>query len=643
MRHLVLGTAGHIDHGKTALVRALSGVDTDRLPEEKARGISIDLGFASLVLPGGERVAIVDVPGHERFIKNMLAGSTGVDAVLLVVAADEGVMPQTTEHLDILSLLGLERGVVALSKCDLVDEEWLELVEEDVRAAVAGTFLAGAPVQRVSSVTGEGLPELLGAIAAVLDGLPERPRDALPRMPVDRAFTVAGFGTVVTGTLHCGELAVGDRLELVPPALPVRVRGLEVHGQAVERAGPGQRVAVNLSGLERAEVRRGYVLTSPDFLRPVRVFTASFRLLGRARPLANGTRVRLHLGTAEVIGRLILLDGDELVPGATGYIRFRAETPLVAFPGDRYIIRSYSPMQTVGGGVVLDTARRYRRLDQAGLARLQRLSNAGPETRLLLELGDSEAPLALNELVRRTGRRSEATSATLAQLVETGQVVAFDDPPVSLTRGAYDRARSQLLGFMAAYFEAHPYRRLVAREEARQKTSPRWEQRAFAALLRQLEAAGAIRVDEDGLSPVGHEPRLHGRHRAACERLLQLFQDAGFAPPPAGEALAEAGAGEAGPDLLAMLLERGDLVRAGELYFHRQAVATARQRLLEHFASQTTLSPAQFRDLLGTTRKYALPLLQYFDDTRFTRRLGDERSLYRPELARSPATSGPAS
>lgn len=632
LRHLVLGTAGHIDHGKTALVRALTGVDTDRLPEEKARGISIDLGFASLTLPGGERISIVDVPGHERFLRNMLAGATGMDAVLLVIAADEGVMPQTREHLDVLKLLQISRGIVVITKVDLVEAAWLELVEEEVHQLTRGTFLEQAPVVGVSAITGQGLDLLLSILGRVLRDVPERDGDALPRLPVDRAFAVAGFGTVVTGTLHCGELVVGEKLELVPPALPVRVRGLEVHGATVERARPGQRVAVNLAGVSWGQVERGYVLTWPGFLQPTRMFTASFHLLKGRGPLANGARVRVHLGTAEVMGRAILLDVDELGPGESGQLRFRADSPMVAFPGDRYIVRSSSPMVTIGGGTVLDTSRRYRRLDPSGLSRLEALARATPGERLLLELEGSNSPLNLTQLATRCGRRPAVVERDLETLVAASRVVVLDDPRSYLAHSVYQQVARDLGDHLHEYFQKRPYKLTCSREETRQRCCPAWDGRMFNALLRLLQAEGQVHIRDDGLELPGRQPELDARSQAARERLLQLYAEAGYSPPVLDEALAQLGLGEDRLDLVELLVSRGDLVKAGDLLYHGEAVERARQKLIAHFQVKPLLTPGEFRDMLGSSRKYSMPLLAYFDDIRLTRRVGDDRVLYRPDL-----------
>jgi len=513
-----------------------------------------------------------------------------------------------------------------------VEPEWLELVEEEVRQLTRGTFLEEAPVVGVSAITRQGLDLLLSSLGRVLRDVPERDRDALPRLPVDRAFAVAGFGTVVTGTLHCGELVVGEKLELVPPALPVRVRGLEVHGSAVERASPGQRVAVNVAGVAWGEVERGYVLTWPGFLHPVRTFTASFQLLKGSRPLANAARVRVHLGTAEVMGRVILLDADELAPGSSGHLRFRADSPMAAFPGDRYIVRSSSPVVTIGGGTVLDTARRYRRLDPAGLSRLEALARATPGERMFLELEGSRSPLNLMQLATRCGRRPPAVERDLGTLVEASRVVVLDDPRAYLARSVYQRVASDLAGHLYEYFRKRPYKRTCPREETRQRCCPAWEGRMFNALLRLLQAEGRVRVHDDGLELPGRQLELDAQSRVVRERLLQLYATAGFSPPALSEALAELGLGEDHLDLVELLVSRGDLVKAADLLYHGEAVERARQQLIAHFQVKPLLTPGEFRDMLGTSRKYSMPLLAYFDDLRLTRRVGDDRVLYRPDL-----------
>ncbi|MBX6377931.1 MAG: selenocysteine-specific translation elongation factor, partial [Clostridia bacterium] len=414
---MVIGTAGHVDHGKTALIRALTGQDTDRLPEEKRRGISIDLGFAAFPLPSGRVAGIVDVPGHERFVHNMVAGVAGMDAVLLVVAADEGVMPQTREHLDILQLLGVRRGIVVLTKVDLCEPEWVDLVEEEVRAAVAGTFLADAPILRVSSVTGEGLEALKDAVDRLVPTVPARPESGYARLPVDRVFTAPGFGTVVTGTLLSGRVRGEDRLELLPAGRTVRVRQVQVHGQPVDAAVAGNRVALNLVGVERHEVARGDVLITPGALRAGDLLAVRVDVLARApAPLRNEQRVRVHAGTAEVVARALVLDGEAVEPGAGGYVLFRAERPLVVARGDRILLRTLSPVATLGGGVVLDTGRRYRRGDAEGLRELA-LRASGRDEDIVGTILAAGRPVTPQAVARRVGAPLEAVLPVLESLV----------------------------------------------------------------------------------------------------------------------------------------------------------------------------------------------------------------------------------
>ena len=429
MRPIVVGTAGHIDHGKTSLVKALTGIDTDRLPEEKARGITIDLGFAFLEEPGGLTIEIVDVPGHERFVKNMLAGVGGIDLAMLVIAADEGVMPQTREHLAICSLLHIKAGLVALTKADLVEPDWLELVREDVAGAVRDTFLAGAPILPVSSKTGQGLDELRAALRTLAQSVPERGTDQLPRLPIDRVFTVRGFGTVVTGTLTAGALGVDDRVEVFPRKTEAKIRGLQTHGHPVTSARAGQRTAVNLQGLERAAIARGDVVGLPGTLVPSLLVDGTLELLkDAARPLRSRARVRFHVGTSEIMARALLLDRAELAPGESSFARFRLEGPLVARPGDRFVVRSYSPVVTIGGGTLLDVdPPRFKRKGPALVAHLTLLQTGNPEAVLEEHVRHvGAAGVRLATLAGRVPFGPAQLKGLLDALQAAGRVIAVD-------------------------------------------------------------------------------------------------------------------------------------------------------------------------------------------------------------------------
>lgn len=626
MKHLVIGTAGHVDHGKTALIRALTGVDTDRFPEEKARGISIDIGFAQFRLPGGRRAAVIDVPGHERFIRNMLAGITGIDLVLLVVAADEGVMPQTREHLDILRLLEIRQGLIVLTKKDLVDSELLELVTEDVRAAVRGSFLERAPVLAVSALTGEGIPELIQAIEGLVEAAEPKDVTAFARLPIDRAFVRPGFGTVVTGTLVAGTLRTGDRLELLPQGLEVRVRGLQVHGEKVEVAEAGQRTAVNLSGVERQDVGRGNVLAAPGALRPTQSFAARLNVLASwPREVEHGIRVHLHTGTSEVLARLVLLDRDAVAPGQAAYALLKCEEPVVVGRGDHYIVRSYSPVHTLGGGVVIEPHAHYRRHNARDLEELkvkETGGRAGVVAETLARAGAAALPAA--ELSRRTGIPPEVLQAELQELAAAGEVRALEGG-YWLHRRGYAAFLQAVRSYLEGFYRQFPLRPGAPKEELRRKALPAADARAFAAALGAAVAAGDLALDQDRVALPGRTVVLTGPQQKAADAILSQVVQAGFSPPT----LAELQGAVRHPDvaeLVHYLEQQGRVARlADDLVIDAARLAEARARTRAFLQERGRLTVAEFRDLLGTTRKYALPLLDYFDTQRWTRRAGDER------------------
>lgn len=636
-RPVVIGTAGHVDHGKTVLVRALTGVDTDRLPDEKRRGISIDLGFAPFTLPGDpparapRPAAIVDVPGHERFIKNMLAGVTGIDLAMLVVAADEGVMPQTREHLDILRMLGLQTGLVVITKTDLVDAEWLELVTEDVRATVRGTFLEGAPIVPVSAVTGAGLPDLLQALAALAERTRARDASAPARLPVDRVFTVAGFGTVVTGTLVAGTVRREDRLELLPAGLPVRVRGVQVHDADVTLARAGQRVAVNLAGVEKAAVTRGDVLAAPGEYRPGLVFEGRLECLATApRAIGTGDRVRLYAGTAEVLGRLVVLEGDALAPGASGYVRFRAEAPLVVAAGDRFIVRAYSPVVTIGGGVVLDPAPRRRRPRAQVLADLQVRERGDPAALVQAVLGRHPGqPLDAAAVARATGLDPAAAAGALAGLEAAGQVIRLEGG-YWLAAADFRRLHGEVARALDAYHGQYPMRRGIPKEELRNRVFRGLDARRFGAVLAALEAGGACVARGDRVARAGFAPAPPDALRAAVEAVRASMKAGGANPPAMAQVAAAAGLTDPAlaDECFLYLADQGELVRlAPDAYLHRDAVAQAAEAVREVLRARGAATTSELRDALGTTRRYVVPLLEYFDAMRLTRRVGDRREL----------------
>jgi selenocysteine-specific elongation factor len=629
-KHVVVGTAGHIDHGKTSLVKALTGTDTDRLPEEKARGITIDLGFAFLEEADGLTIEIVDVPGHERFVKNMLAGIGGIDLALLVIAADEGVMPQTREHLAICQLLRIKAGMVALTKTDLAEPEWIELVKDDVARLLDGTFLAGCPIVPVSVKTGQGLADLRQTLAGLAAQVPSRATDQTPRLPIDRVFTIRGFGTVVTGTLVAGRLGVDDRVEIFPRGLQAKVRGLQVHGHAVEGAQAGQRTAVNLQGVERAAIERGDVVAPPGSLMPTLLAAATLEMLPDApRPLKARDRVRFHVGTQEVMARVLLVDHQEIAPGETSYGRFRLEAPIMALPGDRYVIRSYSPIITIGGGSVLDVAPpRFKRKGGALAEHLRLLDTASPARVVEEHLRQAGAAgLRGADLRARVSFGPERLRGLLDEL-QQAQALTAVDREWYVHREASDRLRSQTLALLEAFHAQFPLRGGISREELRSRAGHAQE-KIFGQLLGALEADGVVKSDRDQVRLASHEIRLTPEQRRIVEGLEADFLRAGAAPPGPEEALGRLGVkGTEKHELFQVLVADGRFLRVKEgLFFHAAALHEIRDKLVAHLKAKKEIGPADMKDLFGVSRKYAIPLMEYFDSRGVTVRQGERRVL----------------
>ncbi len=629
MRHVVAGTAGHIDHGKSSLVLALTGIDPDRLKEEKERGITIDIGFAHLDLGEGLTLGIVDVPGHERFVKNMLAGVGGIDLVMLIIAADEGVMPQTREHLAICQLLRVPSGLVVLTKADLAEPEWLELVQEDVRGFLRGTFLDGAPILPVSAKTGAGLPALREALARLARAVPPRGTDATFRLPIDRVFTIRGFGTVVTGTVAAGQVALDERVEVYPHGLQAKVRGIQTHGQPVTAAVAGQRAAVNLQGVERAAIERGDVLSVPGLLQPTYMLDATCALLEDApAPLRTRQRVRFHIGTSEVMARVHPVAGTAIEPGQSGYVQLRLEAPVVALPRDRYVIRSYSPMVTIGGGELLDVAPPKARRSPTLIGRLRTLETSPPAAVLeahIQRVGGGGVRTA--ELRARTPFGPEALRGHLRDLVARERVLRHrpgvvrprghrGTPPPGRRGGArrLPRARAPQAGDVegGAPHEAREPR------GARLPRAPRPFRGCRRARRRQGQGPGRrARDPPDTGSAGGVRPDRGG-----------VPGGRGGAAQP-GRGLREARArGPAAQAMAQLLVEGRRLVRIREgLYFHAEPLQEAVGRVVAFLREHRAITPQEIKDLLGISRKYAIPLLEWLDAQRLTIRVGDKRVL----------------
>ena len=636
MRHLIVGTAGHIDHGKTTLVKALTGTDTDRLKEEKERGISIELGFAFLTLPDGSEAGIVDVPGHERFVKTMLAGVGGIDLVVLVIAADEGVMPQTREHLHICQLLQVKRGLVALTKADLVEPEWVEMVRGDIVEALRGTFLEGCPVVPCSGVTGQGLPELIQAIQDQASASEPKRVEGTLRLPIDRVFTMRGFGTVVTGTLWAGRLTVGDEVAVLPRDLRSHVRRLQVHGDTVEQAVAGQRTAVNLPGLEVGEIERGDVLCAPGTLLPSDAFDATLSLLPDApRPLANRARVRFHLGTSERLARVVLLDREELQPGEQSYVHLRLESPSAALPQDRYVIRSYSPALTIGGGSILDPnparERRARKRIVEHLTVLERGSVTERVGRLLMAAG--YAPVTAEELRRLSDLDAATVAESLGALLRAGKALAVGAKAEAGVLHA-DRV-AELEGVVEArlgeFHAKEPLKDGLAKEELRSKLPPQLPPTAFGWLLTRLTEGGRLGLERDKVRLASHRPKLSTAEAEAKTRIETVYRGAAFQPPAPDGVLAGLGADrKLAQAVFRRLVDDGTLVRiSAELYLHREPYQQLRERVLAHFQAKPSINVGAMKELFGVSRKFAIPFLEHLDDVHLTRRQGDERVPYK--------------
>lgn len=629
MKRLIIGTAGHIDHGKTTLVKALTGIETDRLKEEQQRGISIELGFAPFSLPSGQRAAIVDMPGHERFIRHMVAGAFGIDMVILTIAADEGVMPQTREHMDIIELLNVRQGIVVITKIDLVDEEWLMLMEDEIRQYIDKSVLKGAPLIPVSAVTGQGLDQLMATIEAMAVDIPEKPILDYVRLPIDRVFTMSGFGTVVTGTLWSGQIQQGDTLELMPVKRPVKVRTLQVHNEKVNTAYAGQRVAVNLQGIEVADIRRGNLLASSGYLTSSYRVDARLRLLPSSpRNLRNWNRIRFHLGTDEALGRIVLLDRDELHPGEEAYAQIVLEKPIVGYKGDNFVIRYYSPITTIGGGTIIDAnAPKQKRFKEDVLEQLATKEEGSLYDVLLQEMrSQPEKTMTIAELVKKTGAKEEDVQREIAQLVEDEQIHDLKNNEY-ISQFGLDMISSKLKTTLEDYQQKYPLRPGYPKEDMRSRHFPAINGKTFNAILKALETNGQIKSSNNLLTLPGFQPLPDQADQERLEQIMAIMNQRLFNPPSPQELRQEVGSDEAHfQELLAYLLNEGRLVKIStDIYFSRQAIEEGKTRMDEYFREEKEMSLATARDLFDTSRKYALPLVEYYDKIRFTRRVGDMR------------------
>ncbi len=613
---IVLGTAGHVDHGKSVLVEALTGIDPDRLQEEKERGLTIDLGFAWLKLPSGREVGIVDVPGHEHFINNMLAGVGGIDVALLVVAADEGVMPQTREHLAILDLLQVDNGIAIITKKDLVDEELLELVTLEVSEVLAGTTLAQAPIVSVSALTGEGLPELVSTIDQVLDSTTLKKDVGRPRLPIDRVFTMAGFGTVVTGTLVDGSLSQGQEVEIVPPTIKARIRGLQSHKHKIDIAYPGNRVAANLAGIATSQLKRGDVVTTPGWLIPSKAFDVNLRLLSSApRPLPHNATVTFHHGAAETLGKVRLLERDKIEPGETTWAQFLLAQPIAAVKNDRFIIRS--PQETLGGGLIVGLrAKRHRRFRPdiiEGLATRER----GTAEQVVLTIVKEEEPLELEKLLALSNLPRAEAQESIISLAAQKKVVVLGDMKLLFSAQGWEKLAKEATQAVHRYHQQFPLRHGPPKEELRGKLKA--PAKFFPYALEQLVLEGSLVEAGPTVHLPDHKPQPTPEQQAAVDAFLDRLAHNPYLPTL--DPLPE-------PDLVNLLIEQRKVMKVSDdVLFLASTYDKMVEEIVAHLTSQGKVTVAEVRDLFHTSRKYALALMEYLDRQKITRRIGDERVL----------------
>jgi selenocysteine-specific elongation factor len=631
MKQIILGTAGHIDHGKTALVKALTGIDTDRLKEEKERGITIELGFAHLKLPSGLTIGIVDVPGHEKFIKNMVAGATGIDLVALIIAADEGVMPQTREHLEICSLLNIKQGLVVVTKRDLVDKDWLSLVRDDVSSFLRGTFLHDAPIVEVSSETGEGIEELVETLDELTREVPERDPGNFFRLPIDRVFTMRGFGTVVTGTTISGHIGVGSEVTIYPKGIRSKVRGIQVHHQDMPLVKAGMRTAINLQGVEKEAIVRGDVVADRDSLNPTYMVDTALEYLDSApKTLKNRTRVRFHCGTSEIIATVILLDRDNLSPGNQCFAQFRLERPTVLLSRDRFVIRSYSPIRTIGGGYILNPfPLKKKRFSKDVLEELNTLDK-GPEQAIVEQYikGSGLKGLSKTELSFLTNLSKKHLDKIVTSLLSHNLILNVDtENERFMHAGSYIKAKEEIIAILADYHRRLPLKGGIAKEELRSKLASNMGEKLFNHIINDLIQDALIVREKDLIRAKDHQVKLLRDQEELRNRIDEVYFKGGLEPPyfkELGQDITERG----GRDLLEIMVKEGTLIKVKEdLYFHKKTIEELKERLVGFIKEKGEITTPELKKLTGVSRKYTIPLIEYFDKTQLTVRIGDKRVL----------------
>lgn len=631
MKNIIIGTAGHIDHGKTTLIKALTGRNTDRWEEEQRRGITIDLGFTYFDLPGGDRAGIIDVPGHEKFINNMVAGVVGMDLVLLVIAADEGIMPQTREHVDILHLLGIEKSIIVLNKCDLVDEEWLELVEEEVREELAGTFLEHAPVAKVSAATGQGLKELIQIIEKMTeDDLTPKDIHTIPRLPVDRVFTLSGFGTIITGTLVSGTIHKEDTLEMYPVGKECKIRSIQVHGTDRDVCYAGQRVAINLSNVKKKEIARGCVLAPKNSMKNTDLLDVKLNVLDSSmRVLTNHSRLHFFTGTSEILCRAVLLDKEEIGPGESGYVQLRLEEEIAVRRGDKFVVRFYSPMETIGGGVILEPNPGVKkRFHQDVIDELKRKESGSVADVIELHIREhGKTLITLAELAKMTALSEQEIREAADELKSQGQIQEFQLKKDTWFWHADSRraATEEILAALTAYETKYPYRYGMKKAEVQGIYFQKIRPNLFDRIIEFLEEEGCVKREGEFLCTPDYQVRKDGVFDQVSSVLLDTFKKARFDFVRYSEISLPEVERETGDDILNILLVEGSVVKVTEdMYTLTEYMEEARQAISAHLAADPVITIAQVRDMFQTSRKSAKPILEYMDSIKVTKKTGAE-------------------
>lgn len=633
MKHIIVGTAGHIDHGKTTLIKALTGRNTDRLKEEQKRGISIELGFTYFDLPSGNRVGIIDVPGHEKFIRNMLAGVVGIDIVMLVVAADEGVMPQTVEHLAIMDLMGIEKGFIVLTKADLVDEEWIELVKEEVREQVKGTFLEKAPIIPVSSIEKKGIDKVVAMIEELSTTVKDKNVDDTPRLPVDRVFSIQGFGTIVTGTLISGAFKVGDEVQIFPGDKLGRIRSLQVHGQDTQVAYAGQRVAINIAGIKKEEVDRGHVVAPKGSLKETSMLDVKVKILDNVEHIIqNRARLRLYIGTKEVLCRIVILDREELNPGEEAYAQLRLEEKIVAKRGDRFILRFYSPMYTIGGGYVLEpNPNKKKRFDPKAIAELKIKERGDSEDIIERIIFDNSKNFpSIKEISISTAMLEDKVKKDVETLAKKDKVILFNltkDVHV-IHKDYFEKVTGEILDYLSSYHKKYPLRTGVLKEEIRSRYLNTAKPLIGEKFIDLLIERGFIEQHKDKIALKDFKVELNNMQLKIKENIIDSFKGKGFIPPKKEEVIESCSDYQQAEEVFNYLVEKGEILKINEeVYMHRDDYEKALILAKDFINKNGQITVAEYRDLLNTNRKVALALLEYFDSLKITRREGNMRKL----------------